>query len=217
MILVNRPDGEIKPTDLELREEPVPSKAPPGHAIVQNLLISVDPTHRIWMSDQSQYMPSVGLETCMRAGTISKVISSSDPSQLAEGTYVSCFGGVQDYAVAPLVTCNPVDPVIPLSQYHSIFSVVIGLTAWVGTVRICEPKAGETFVVSGAAGAVGSVAGQLAKLRGARVIGIAGSDEKIAWLKEIGFDGGINYKTESLDEGLKREAPDGTLKHRTLY
>lgn len=145
----------------------------------------------------------------MRAGAIGKVVKTSDPAKMAVGTYVGCLGGVQEYAVQPIAALVPTVPDVRLSLNHSLFSVVIGLTAWVGT-NICEPKAGKTMVISGAAGAVGSIAGQVAKARGAKVIGIAGSADKCAWLKnDLGFDEAINYKTEKVDERLDQICPDG--------
>merc|ERR1712039_970653 len=144
----------------------------------------------------------------MRAGAIGKVVKSSDPSKMAVGTLVGGIGGVQEYFVAPIAGLFPVVPEVPLSYNHSLFSMVIGLTAWVGT-NICEAKAGRTMVISGAAGAVGSIAGQLAKARGAKVIGIAGSADKCAWLKDLGFDEVINYKTDKVDERLDQICPDG--------
>ena len=145
----------------------------------------------------------------MRAGTVGKVVKTTDEKAMPVGAYVSAFGGVQDYVVAPIATLNAVVPDVPLSYNHSIFSAIIGLTAWVGT-NICAPAAGKTVVISGAAGAVGSVAGQICKNRGARVIGIAGTPAKCAWLTdELGFDGAINYKTDDVATKLKELAPDG--------
>jgi len=210
MFLVKRPTGSgVGAGDLECRERPVPTTVEPGTCLVKNILISLDPTHRIWMSATPQYMPAVGLNTVMRAITIGKVVLTSDEEKMPVGSIVNAFGGVQEYTIAEIATLNPTVPDVPLTWNLSIFSMVIGHTAWIGT-NICAPKPGDTFVVSGGAGAVGSVAGQLAKLAGARVVGIAGSPAKCAWMKdELGFDGAINYKTETITEGLKREAPDG--------
>ena len=210
MYLVKRPTGDgVGAGDLECRDRPIPTEVEAGMCLVKNILVSLDPTHRIWMSDTPQYMPSVGLNTVMRAGTIGKVVLTSDPEKMPLGTVVSGLGGVQEYSIEAIAGLNPVVPGVPLSWNMSVLSMVIGHTAWVGT-KICGPKPGETFVVSGGAGAVGSVAGQLAKIAGARVVGIAGTPAKCAWMtEELGFDGAINYKTETITEGLKREAPDG--------
>lgn len=208
IILRRRPKGAMRDRDFECVQEPVPD---PGEdeCVVQNIYVSLDPTHRIWASDATQYMPAVGLNTVMRAGTVGKVVKSSNERKLRVGTMVSCMGGVQEHAKLPIAACNPVMAGFPLTYSHSIFSVVIGLTAWVGT-NICEPKAGDTMVVSAASGAVGSIAAQLAKLRGAKVIGIAGTPEKCTWLKEeCGLDGCINYKTENLAEKLDELCPEG--------
>merc|ERR1719410_3341283 len=179
MLLKKRPVGDFKDDDFAMVETPVPEPGP-GEIVVKNVLISIDPTHRIWATDADQYMAPVGLDTVMRAGTIGKVVKTSDPEKMAVGTYVGCIGGVQEYAKQPIAACWPTTPGVPLSYNHSLFSMVI----------------------SGAAGAVGSIAGQIAKSRGAKVIGIAGSADKCTWLKELGFDETINYKTDKIDERL---------------
>lgn len=208
VLLKKRPVGDFKDDDFEVVETPIPEPGA-GEVVVKSILLSIDPTHRIWATDADQYMPAVGLGTVMRAASLGKVVKSSDPAKMAVGTLVGGMGGVQEYFVAPIAGLFPVVPDVPLSYNHSLFSVLIGLTAWVG-INICEAKAGRTMVVSGAAGAVGSIAGQLAKARGARVIGIAGSADKCAWLKnDLGFDEAINYKTEKLDERLDQLCPDG--------
>jgi NADPH-dependent curcumin reductase CurA len=208
LILVKRPDGAMKPSDFSVVETSVPTEVAEGEAIVQNVMLSLDPTHRIWASADKQYMPAVGLNTVMRAGTVGKVIKSSDEKALPVGSFVSAFGGVQEYVIAKISDLHPVVPGVPLSYNLSIFSAIIGLTAWVGS-NICEVKPGETVVVSGAAGAVGSAAAQIMKNRGATVIGIAGSDDKCKWLTELGLAGVINYKTEDVPAKLKELCPNG--------
>mmetsp|Transcript_86313 Transcript_86313/g.105910 ORF Transcript_86313/g.105910 Transcript_86313/m.105910 type:complete len:394 (-) Transcript_86313:78-1259(-) len=206
-MLASRPQGEIKESDFKIVEETCPEPGP-GEVVVKHIYISLDPTHRLWASDQPQYMPCVGIGHCMRAGTIGKVVKSSS-SKWKVGTLVGGMGGVQEYSLAKDSAVFPIIPGVPLSLNHSLFNVVIGLTAWVG-VNICEPKAGQTLVVSGAAGAVGSVAAQLAKARGMKVVGLAGSESKCSWLKDdVKLDGVINYKTEDLEAGLARCCPQG--------
>jgi len=203
-----RPVGDFKDSDFTIVNEKVPEPNE-GEAVVKNILVSIDPTHRIWASDIPQYMPRVGLGTVMRAGTIGQVVKTACEEKMPVGSLVSAQGGVQDFCCLPFAALNPVVPGVPLSYNHSIFSVVIGLTAWVGT-NICEPKAGETMVISGAAGAVGSVAAQIGKNRGARVIGIAGSAEKVRWLVEdCGLDGAVNYKDGPIAESIGALCPDG--------
>eukprot|EP00928_Gymnodinium_smaydae_P014429 TRINITY_DN15283_c0_g1_i1.p1 TRINITY_DN15283_c0_g1~~TRINITY_DN15283_c0_g1_i1.p1 ORF type:complete len:395 (+),score=71.32 TRINITY_DN15283_c0_g1_i1:67-1251(+) len=205
-ILVKRPVGNIADSDFKIADEPIPEPGA-GEVTIQAIYISIDPTHRIWMSNQPQYMPCVGLGTCMRAAVVGKVVKSK--GKLKVGSYVGCMGCVQEYSCIPEASTYPILPGIPLSLNLSLFSAVIGVTAWVG-VNICEPRAGQTMVVSGAAGAVGSVAAQLAKARGMKVVGLAGSDEKVAWLRDVlKLDGVINYKTEGVEKGLKRCCPDG--------
>eukprot|EP00438_Fugacium_kawagutii_P030351 Skav223234 [mRNA] locus=scaffold2231:307719:311862:- [translate_table: standard] len=206
-ILVSRPEGDIKESDFQIVVEKCPEPGP-GEVLVKAIYISLDPTHRLWASEQPQYMPCVGLNHCMRAGVIGKVVKSYS-GKWKEGTYVGGLGGVQEYFLAFEEAIYPVIPGVPLPLNHSLLNVGIGLTAWVG-VNICEPKPGQTLVVSGAAGAVGSVAAQLAKARGMKVVGLAGSDAKCAWLKdEVKLHGVINYKTEDLEAGLARCCPDG--------
>jgi len=207
VILRQRPIGDIKDVDFSVVSEAIPEPEP-GEALIQAVLISLDPTHRIWASDVAQYMPCVGLGTCMRAGVIGKVVKSTT-GKLKVGSFVGGMGGVQEYFCMPEAALNPIVPGVPLSLNHSLFSVVIGLTAWVG-FNICEPKVGQTLVVSGAAGAVGSVAAQLGKARGMKVVGIAGSEDKVKWLTNVlKLDGVINYKTESIADGLERCCPEG--------
>ena len=207
VLLASRPNGDIKESDFKIVNEECPELGP-NEVLVKSIYISLDPTHRLWASDQPQYMPCVGLNTCMRASVIGKVVKSTS-SKYTEGSYVGGSGGVQEYFVASDADLLPLIPGVPMSMNLSLFNVVIGLTAWVG-VNICEPQPGQTLVVSGAAGAVGSVAAQLAKARGMKVVGLAGSESKCSWLlNDLKLDGVINYKTEDLQKGLDRCCPQG--------
>lgn len=175
---------------------------------MQTILISLDPTHRLWVGNEDVYMPRVGLNNVMRSLNLGRV-TKSNSSKFPVGTYAIGVGGVQEYAVLPEGALTPVTTGIPLSSNLSVFNGLIGLTSWVG-VNICNPKEGETMVVSGAYGAVGSIAAQLGKARGARVIGVAGGTEKCTWLLEqAGCDAVIDYKSENVGDALKKLAPDG--------
>jgi NADPH-dependent curcumin reductase CurA len=208
-VLRRRPKGEIQPGDLEFVTEPLRDLRD-GEVLVRTLYLSLDPTNRIWMSDQDQYMPPVGIGDTMRGGTIG-VVEQSRSDRLAVGDVVNAFAGWATHVIADGARINPIIrlPGVPLTAHMSVLGGT-GLTAWYGMVDIGQPKAGETVVVTAAAGAVGSVAGQLAKQRGARVIGIAGGKAKCDWLTgELGFDGAIDYKNEDVGAALDRLCPDG--------
>jgi len=209
--LRSRPVGTIADTDLELVHEPIPT---PGddQLLVKNMYISLDPTHRIWMSDKAQYMPQVPLDDVMRAITVGEV-TVSGVEAYPVGSLVVGFGGVADYYVGiPGVNVLYMagQTGLGLTADLSVASVVIGLTAWHGLAKILDPAAGDIVVVSGAAGAVGSLVGQLAKARGAVVIGIAGTKEKCEWMtNELGFDFAVNYKLDDVEKAIAAAAPDG--------
>ncbi len=209
-ILRHRPQGEIKPGDLELVETPVPDLAD-GQVLVRTTYLSLDPTNRIWMSDQDQYLPPVQVGDVMRGGGVGVVVQSRS-DRFKQGDVVNTgLGGWQDYAVSHEMMLNPVPrmPGVPLTASLSVMGAT-GLTAWFGMMDIGRPQAGETVVVSAAAGAVGSIAGQVAKAQGARVIGIAGGPAKCAWLTdELGFDAAIDYKNEDVAAALERLTPNG--------
>jgi len=179
--------------------------------LVRNIYLSLDPTHRIWMSDQDQYLPPVQIGEVMRGGAIGVVEQSRDPG-LPEGTIVNAgLGGWQDYAIVHEGMARRVPHLndVPLTAYMSVLGGT-GLTAYFGLNDIGKPQPGETVVVSAAAGAVGSIVGQLAKLQGCRVIGIAGGPDKCRWLTDdLGFDAAIDYKNEDVGTALDRLAPDG--------
>ena len=209
-LLRHRPVGEISPADLELVTRPVPALKD-GEVLVRTIFLSLDPTNRIWMSDQDQYLPPVEVGDVMRGGGVGVVVESR-ASQWPVGALVNTgLGGWQDYLVAPAGALSgvPQIPGVPLTAFMSVLGAT-GLTAWFGMVDIIKPQAGETVVVSAAAGAVGSIAAQLAKKRGARVIGIAGGKDKCRWLADdLKLDGVIDYKNENVGKALDRLAPNG--------
>lgn len=211
--LRSRPVGEVKESDLELCIEALPEPAQ-GQMLIKNIFFSIDPTHRIWMSDKEQYMPKVELGEVMRAATIGEVVShNTDYPDYPVGTKLVCFGGMCDYFVGipgANIMYKAGTLSLPLTADLSVCSIIIGLTAWHGVKRILAPSSGDIVVVSGAAGAVGSLVGQLAKARGATVVGIAGTDDKCAWLtNSLKFDLAINYKTQDVAKELKAFAPEG--------
>jgi NADPH-dependent curcumin reductase len=207
--LVARPVGMIKESDFEWTQEPVPS---PGEnqVLVRILYLSLDPANRGWVREEGSYMEPIPLGSVMRGVTIGVVEESRHPD-FKPGDNVQGFLGWQEYALADGSALRKLadNPAIPLTAYLGLFGM-IGLTAYFGLLDITDPKAGETLVVSAAAGAVGSITGQIGKIKGCRVIGIAGSEEKCKWItEELGFDVSINYKSEKVREALKRTCPNG--------
>ena len=195
--LAAHPDGLIKPGDFRWHEEPLPSLCD-GEVLVRVEYLSLDPTNRIWANGQESYLPPVALGEVMRGMGVGIVEASSNP-RWSVGTRVSGRLGWQSHVVSDgrdLVALPAgVDPLMQLGLLGHI-----GLTAYFALLDLGRPQPGETVVVTGAAGAVGSLAGQIAKLHGCRVVGIAGTDEKCRWLtSELGFDAAINYRTEDLD------------------
>jgi len=192
--LAARPSGMPKPADFKLIESPVPEPRP-GEFVVRILYVSVDPYMRGRMNDVKSYAPPVQIGDVMGAGAVGKLIASQNP-QFQAGDFVEGFFGWQQYAVSNGTGVRKIDPSLaPVSTALGVLGMP-GLTAYFGLLDIGKPRAGETVVVSGAAGAVGSLAGQIAKIQGCRAVGIAGSDQKVAWLRdELGFDAAFNYKT----------------------
>lgn len=209
-VLRRRPEASVRADDLELVEAPLPALRD-DEILVRNLYLSIDPTNRLWMSERDQYLPPVGLGQVMR-GTVMGVVESSRSARFAPGDLVMpALGGWQRYSVERAASCRALRPAagLPLSAYLSVLGLT-GLTAYAGMLDIGQPRPGETVVVSAAAGAVGSVAGQIAKIQGCRVVGIAGGPAKCAWLvDQLGFDGAIDYKREDVPAALARLCPDG--------
>ena len=192
--LAARPEGFIKDSDFSWIEEPAPSPLE-GEVLVRNLYLSLDPTNRAWMNEAPTYLPPVGIGDVMRGITIGIVEASHNPN-FPEGTHVQGLLGWQDYAVSTGadLTPLPTNSAIPLPAYFAVFGH-IGLTAYFGLLDIGKPRSGDTLVVSAAAGATGSLVGQIGKIKGCRVIGIAGSESKCRWITDdLGFDAAINYK-----------------------
>ncbi|MEK9749307.1 MAG: NADP-dependent oxidoreductase [Pseudomonadales bacterium] len=209
-LLASRPNGMVSEANFDYVETPIP-EIQAGEVLVRNLYLSFDPTQRGWMTDRESYLPPVEIGAPMRAGSVGQVMSSQHPDY-AVGQLVQTTGCWQDYVVAapgqgPMgLTILPenVSPEMMLSVFG-----ITGLTAYFGLLDIGDPKPGETVLVSGAAGATGSVVGQIAKIKGCRVVGIAGGAKKCAWLKEEGgFDDVIDYKSEDVGEAIQRTCPD---------
>lgn len=209
-LLRQRPTGRVDADTFELSEEPVPQIGD-GEALVRVDWISLDPTNRMWINDTPTYLPPVGIGEVMRGLGLGEVIASNSPDYRV-GQTVQGLVGWQQYAVAsptaPLMPVEVADGVSP-SAYLGALGMT-GLTAWVGMRDIGKPKPGETVVVSAAAGAVGSVAGQLAKAAGARVVGIAGGPDKCKLVTErLGFDAAVDHRADDWATQLAAATPDG--------
>ena len=179
--------------------------------LLKNLYLSFDPAQRGWMEDRKSYVPPVQINEVMRAGSVAQVIESKHPD-FKEGEIVQGTFGWQDYAVSDgsgMLSATKVPEDMPITAPLSVFGVT-GLTAYFGLLDIGQPKEGDTVVVSGAAGATGSIAGQIAKIKGCKVIGTAGGPEKCRWLtEEANFDGAIDYKSANLSNSLRELCPEG--------
>jgi NADPH-dependent curcumin reductase CurA len=209
ILLAARPVGFPKESDFNLVESPVPTPGE-GQILVRSIYLSVDPYMRGRMNDVKSYAAPVPIGGVMGGGAVAKVVQSNNPA-FNEGDIVEGMFGWQEYAVSDGQGVRKIDPALaPISTALGVLGMP-GLTAYFGLLEIGNPQPGETVVVSGAAGAVGSLVGQIAKIKGCRVVGIAGADDKIAYLTdELGFDGAFNYKTASdYYEKLKELCPKG--------
>lgn len=206
--LAARPVGLPKPSDWTYVEEPV-AEPGEGEVLVKVAYVSLDPAMRGWMNEGRSYIPPVGIGEVMRAFAVGEVVASKDPD-VAVGEHVGGLLGVQEYAIANGKGVFKVDPSLaPLPVYLGALGMP-GVTAYFGLLDIGRPQEGETVLVSGAAGAVGGLVGQIAKLKGARAVGIAGGPEKCGHLLEdLGFDATIDYKSEDLDAALSETCPNG--------
>jgi NADPH-dependent curcumin reductase len=211
--LAARPVGLPKTSDWQFTSEPIAQPAE-GGVLIKTLALSLDPAMRGWMNEGKSYIPPVGIGEVMRAGGVGVVVASKNPA-FAVGDHVSGTPGVQEYA---LVAADQIKRtglvkidlrVGSLTQWLNVLGMP-GMTGYFGLMDVGQPKAGETVVVSGAAGAVGQTVGQMAKIKGCRVVGIAGGAAKCEWVvKELGFDACIDYKAGDVKDGLKQHCAKG--------
>ncbi|HKX44206.1 MAG TPA: NADP-dependent oxidoreductase [Burkholderiaceae bacterium] len=211
--LAARPNGLPTRADWQFTTEPVAEPAD-GGVLVKTLALSLDPAMRGWMNEGKSYIPPVGIGEVMRAGGIGRVVASKNPA-FAVGDVVSCTPGVQAYSVVAADQIKrtglfKVDLRLgSATQWLNVLGMP-GMTAYFGLMDVGLPQAGETVVVSGAAGAVGQTVGQLAKVKGCRVVGIAGGPAKCDWVvKELGFDACVDYKAGNLKDALREHCPKG--------
>ena len=214
--LAARPVGLPQPANFEIDSVEIPALHE-GQVLVKISFISLDPAMRGWMNEGKSYIRPIAIGEVFRAGSAGQVVESRNPA-FAVGDYVTGNLGVQQYALVGPGATEPTSPeylvkvdahLAPLETYLATLGMP-GLTAYFGLLNTGQPKAGETVVVSGAAGAVGSVVGQIAKLKGCRVVGLAGDQEKVNYcVNELGFDACINYKTESVRTALRAACPTG--------
>jgi NADPH-dependent curcumin reductase CurA len=204
--IVELPKGKLGPEHFRLAEGamPVPGE---GELLLKTRLISLDAANRAWMQGAT-YRAAIEAGQVMAGGAVAEVVESKVPA-FAKGDLVFADTGWQEYATVNARTAQKLPRIEPLSHLLSVYGIA-GLTAYFGLLNVGKPKAGETVVVSAAAGSVGVFVGQIAKLKGCRVVGIAGGAKKCDWLKnELGFDEVIDYKAEAVAGGLKRAAPKG--------
>ena len=219
ILLARYPTGEFASDTFKLRNTTVP-KPKRGEFLVRNLFVSLDPANRLWAAPVDTYVERVRIGQVMRGFTVSRVVESKHPKFKA-GDLVQGLDGWQDYAISKGVNYNDKRQVdswdlsnivragLPISTALSVLGHT-GLPAYLGLFHLTEPKRGQTVLVSGAAGAVGSIAGQLAKLKGCRTVGIAGGPTKCRMLREVfGYDAAIDYKKENLDRAIARKCPGG--------
>jgi len=209
IILKNRPKGFPDENTWQLEENKVP-ELEEGEILIQHHYISLDPAMRGWMNDTKSYIPPVALDHVMRAGAIGKVIKNNNNPKFDIGDCVTSWGGVQQYSVSNGDGWFKVDEKLATMPMYLGTLGMPGMTAYFGILEVGKIKEGDIVLVSGAAGAVGSIVGQIAKIKGCTVIGIAGGQEKCNYIKnELGFDEAIDYKSENIYSALKKKCPKG--------
>ena len=208
ILLKSRPTGWVTEDNFRVESAPVPQPKD-GEVLVKNLWLSLDPYMRGRMNDTKSYAAKQEIGEVMIGGTVGEVIESKNP-KFAVGDKVVGMLGWQEYGVSNGAGLNKIDASrVPMSAFLGVLGMP-GVTAWVGLLDLCQPKAGETVVVSAASGAVGGVVGQIAKLKGCRAVGSAGGKAKCDYVvKELGFDACVDYKAGKLDDDLKAAVPNG--------
>lgn len=206
--LAARPVGMVKRSDFNYVEEPL-RQPKDGEVLVKLVYISLDPAMRGWMNEGRSYVPGVGIGDVMRALGLGRVVESKNPA-FAAGDYAYGGFGMQEYAISDGKGITKVDPrIAPLPVYLGALGMT-GMTAYFGLLETGELKAGDMVLMSCAAGAVGTVAGQIAKIKGCPVVGIAGGPEKCKWItEELGFDAAIDYKSEDVRKAIAKHCPKG--------
>src|SRR5690349_17418834 len=211
VVLAKRPVGMVTESCFEVTEAALPELGD-GEALLEVRYLGIDPTIRGWISERGNYMAPVAIGEPVRSNGVGVVVETNNPDEYPLGRAFMHLTGWQQYCV---VQSNPFPPITMVPEGVELTDVLgvlghIGITAYVGVLEVAKPQPGETFLVSAAASGVGSIAGQIAKLQGARVLGIAGSAAKCAWLvDDLGFDACIDYKTEDVAARLKELAPKG--------
>jgi len=207
-LLTARPQGHVRESDFTWNESALEALED-GQILVRTVHLSIDPTNRLWMNEADSYLPAMPLGSVMRGSGIG-VVEGSRNSRFVPGDVVQGLTGWQRYAVSDGRGFAKLPPLpVPFTAYLGALGH-IGITAFFGLLDIGKPKAGETLVVSAGAGAVGSLVGQIGKIKGCRVVGIAGSEDKCRWMRDkLGFDAVINYRIENLPEAIRRHCPEG--------
>lgn len=204
--LARRPQGLPRASDWNIVDEPIPDLKE-GEVLIGNIYLSLDPAMRGWIREGKSYIDPVEVGAVMRCLSLGKVVSSKH-KLYQEGTYLTGLTGVQQFAISDGTGLSIVPEQANLTTFLNILGMP-GMTAYFAFLEVGKPRAGDTVLVSGAAGAVGSLVGQLAKIKECRVVGIAGGEEKCRYLKELGFDDTIDYKNEDLADALSRTCPKG--------
>jgi len=208
IVLAKRPDGMVSSEDFEFKIDQI-GEPQEGQILIQNEYISLDPAMRGWMNEGTTYIKGVEIGAVMRGFAAGKIVKSSH-DQYKEGEYVTGLLGVQQYALSDGKGLTHIKDIQEPLSYHLGILGMPGMTAYFGLLKKGDPQPGETVFVSGAAGVIGSTVGQIAKIKGCRVVGTAGSKMKCEYLiNECGYDAAINYKEEDIDAAIKRTCPDG--------
>ncbi len=208
VLLAARPEGMVEESNFDIREIDLPALAE-GQVLIQTQYISLDPAMRGWMNAGTTYIPGVAIGAVMRAFAAGQVIESKHPNFVA-GDYVSGLWGAQTTVISNGKGLTKINKGSESLSLHLGILGMPGMTAYFGLLERGKPQASETVFVSGAAGIVGSTVGQIARIKGCRVVGTAGSEAKCRYLvEECGFDAAINYKTEDVDAALSQHCPDG--------